>query len=366
MNFVYILSTNYVLSLPFFQILPSRLLPFCASVIARFFVRCKFVFRSVAHLCHTRVGTHEAVLSISDEILSMARDQRLSYQRRVCGLRILQKRSLKLLLVIIGYTIYFFIGKRIDSGIKHNRRRSTGRGIEVLNLLGRISPLLQIQRELERVLKTASRVARHKIRNEVLLLTEAFCEFEISLLESIIHGDRRLAHIAEDVITAMLGSDLKLTADVIFHELLEEGLVLIAHHIVEAYSRTNKHLFDLRERRHTTKKLDVFGVIDLEVFTRRRCKALAVCADAVLQLMIAGGIAKIRRRTADVVDIALETRALGYLLRLGDHRFYTAASHASSLMESECAEVTAAEAASVMSHRHFDLGNARNAAVLFV
>ena len=103
-------------------------------------------------------------------------------------------------------------------------------------------------------------------------------------------------------------------------------------------------------------------MVDLEVFAGRGSQALAVGANAVFQLAVAGGVTEVRGRTAHVVDVAFEPGQGGDLLRFLHHALHTAGADGSSLMEGKRAKVTAAEAAAVMGQRELHLFNARHAA----
>ena len=81
---------------------------------------------------------HKTFLTKADKILSARLDERFSYEGRVIGAIILQKRSLQLLFVVIGANVYRLHIKRIYTRVVHNRRRCSGGRIIVLNLLGRV------------------------------------------------------------------------------------------------------------------------------------------------------------------------------------------------------------------------------------
>ena len=67
----------------------------------------------------------------------------------------------------------------------------------------------------------------------------------------------------------MLGCDLELSADVVANELFEKAFIAVAKQIVEAYSRTDKHLFDLWKSFYAFDKLDVFGMVGNKIFAGR-------------------------------------------------------------------------------------------------
>lgn len=56
----------------------------------------------------------------------------------------------------------------------------------------------------------------------------------------------RLAHSVKHRSGAMLGCDLKLTADMVSYQFPEKGIAFICHYIIKAYSRTDKYIFNFR------------------------------------------------------------------------------------------------------------------------
>ena len=56
----------------------------------------------------------------------------------------------------------------------------------------------------------------------------------------------RLAHFVENGCGAMLGRNLKLTADMMLNKLFEKRIVLILKEIIISDTRTDKHLFNAR------------------------------------------------------------------------------------------------------------------------
>ena len=66
------------------------------------------------------------------------------------------------------------------------------------------------------------------------------------------------------------------------HKLLKKLLVFVGDKIIKAYSRTDKHLFNLWKRLDFLYKPDILVVRNLKIFAWRGGKALAVGANAVL------------------------------------------------------------------------------------
>ena len=116
----------------------------------------------------------------------------------------------------------------------------------------------------------------------------------------------------------MLWGDLELPRNVIPHQLSEKAVVLIVHQIIKTDSRTYKDFFDLGQLFDLLDQLDVLLMIRLQIFAWRWRKTLSVRANAAFKLFIAGRIAEIRCRTANVVDVTLEIRHLSYDLSLAN------------------------------------------------
>ena len=107
-------------------------------------------------------------------------------------------------------------------------------------------------------------------------------------------------------------------------------------------------------------------MVGVEVGTRRRRKAALVGTHSEFRLLLAGVMAEICRRTADVVYVALEVGELRKLRDLTDNALVTAARDHSALMKRQSAEVAAAEAATVVYDREPDLLDSGNAALRLI
>ena len=86
----------------------------------------------------------------------------------------------------------------------------------------------------------------------------------------------------------------------------------------------------------------------------------------MLQLAGAGRIPEIRRRPADIVDIAFEAGVFRHGHRLGQHRFFAAAGHLPALMGGNGAEVARAETSPVVHDGKFYFLNGGYAAFFFI
>lgn len=91
-------------------------------------------------------------------------------------------------------------------------------------------------------------------------------------------------------------------------------------------------------------------------------QALAACARADFELLIAGGAAKIGRRAAHIMDVTFEIRHLRDGLRFIDHGFMAARGDNAALQERDGAEGTRAEAAARVRNGKLHFFNGRNTA----
>ncbi len=226
--------------------------------------------------------------------------------------------------------------------------------------------LFQEHGELHRFLQGAARVARHKIRHQILLLAAFLCCGIEPLLKLLIDLDMRLAHEIQHLVAGVLRRHLELTAHVILHKLVQKIVVLVLEHIVEPDTGTYEYLFDPLYGPQSAQKMYIVAVVGYEVLAGSGRQALLPLAHAVLLLLLAGGVTEVRRRSADIVDITLEPWIFREL-----HCFLVYAVLASGLdpaplMERYRTEVAEAEAPTVMRDGKLDLLYRRNAALLFV
>ena len=88
-------------------------------------------------------------------------------------------------------------------------------------------------------------------------------------------------------------------------------------------------------------------MVDLQVGTGLRKQAAPVFTGPLCQLFFAGRCAELRRRSPDVVDIALEIRLLQHLPGLPQDRLVASDLHDPSLVKSQRAEIAVAVASAV-------------------
>ena len=130
-------------------------------------------------------------------------------------------------------------------------------------------------------------------------------------LKALIRFDMRLAHFIQYRRRAMLRRNLKLTGYVIFYKLVYKLVALVLHKIIITYAGADEHLFHARNSSQLAQDVKIFGVVNLQIRTRLWSQALSALAQALLQLLLAGGHPEISRGTTYVVNISLKSRELG-------------------------------------------------------
>ena len=159
----------------------------------------------------------------------------------------------------------------------------------------------------------------------------------------------------------MLGRDLQLSANVITHEILEKFFVFIENEVVKADARADKDLFDARNGTDLAEHTQIFGVINDEIFTRLGRKTFSALTHAAFFLSLAGGMAEVCGRTANVMDITLEIGHFGEEFCLFEDGFLASCGDLSALVICDRAEIARAVAATHVVNGEFyffDRGNA--------
>ena len=136
----------------------------------------------------------------------------------------------------------------------------------------------------------------------------------------------------------------------------------IGHGVVEADAAADKDLLDARQLAQVAQQLGVAALVDHHVLAHARPQASLVLAYAVLELLVAGGTAKVGRRPAHVVDIALKLGIAREQLGLAHDRVVAAHLQHATLVEGERAKRALAKTAAVGADRKLDLGKGRHAA----
>ena len=165
----------------------------------------------------------------------------------------------------------------------------------------------------------------------------------------------------------MFRRDFQLPRHVVLAEFAQETRrVLVGHDVVVAQAAADEHLLHLRQLAKLLEDGQKFLVINLQVLARLREQALPMLARADFQLIWTRRLAEIRRRAADIVNVALEIRQLGQQLSFAEDAFGAAALDDAPLMERDGAEIARAEASARGGNREFDLLQRWDAALCLV
>ena len=148
-------------------------------------------------------------------------------------------------------------------------------------------------------------------------------------------------------------------------KLLEE-IILREQQIVEPDPRAYEDLLNARQRAQLPQELEIITVIGHEMRAGLRREARLAAAGAAHQLRVAGCPPEIRRRAADIVDVALEARQLCQQPRLAQDRRMTPALDDTALMGNNRAEVATTEAAALRDQAELHFLDCRYTACLLI
>ena len=196
---------------------------------------------------------------------------------------------------------------------------------------------------------------RYEIRYQILFFTQFSVDSVKLFLKSQIYVKRRFVHILECVVADVLGRNLELSADVMFDKLAQEFVVFVVHYVIESYTRAHENFLYSLELPQSLEKVEIFAVVYLHCGTRAVAYARLIPAYSLAYLLCASGISEVCRRTAHVVNIALEIFVNDKDFSFFDDIFFTALLYYSALMKSYRAIVARAETASDGSQRILDL-----------
>ena len=85
------------------------------------------------------------------------------------------------------------------------------------------------KRQLHRILEGTSRVRRHQIGNQVLLLSDLLGQFKKALLKSQIGLNMWFSHAIQDTRCTVFRSNLELSTDMVLYQFPKEGVVRVLH-----------------------------------------------------------------------------------------------------------------------------------------
>ena len=117
------------------------------------------------------------------------------------------------------------------------------------------------QGQLHGIPHSAAGVAAHQIGDEIKLLAFLLTDALEAAQERLVDIDMGLAHFIQHMGAAMLRRYFKLPANVVAHQLGEEGIVLLPHHVIVAQATAEQILFDAGDGPQLPQQLHIVGVI---------------------------------------------------------------------------------------------------------
>ena len=205
-------------------------------------------------------------------------------------------------------------------------------------------------------------MARDQIRHHVLLESVFAIQAFKFTAECVVDSSARLAHHGQYRVAHVLGRYAQLARDMVFQQLAQKLVRGIGHGVVKADAAADEDLLDARQLAQVAQQLRVAGLVDHHVLAHARPQAALVLAHAVLELLVAGGAAKVGRRSAHVVDIALKLGIAREQLGLAHDRVVAAHLQHAALVEGEGAKRALTKTAAVGAYGKLDLSKGRHAA----
>ena len=257
-------------------------------------------------------------------------------------------------------------GPGIQARVVHHRGDRGGGGVEVLDLLGHVAHVPDVLGQGDGVLQPGARVGGHEIGHHVLIEMHLGAELLIFFHEALVDRVPGLAHEVQHMVADVLRGHPELARDVVFHQLPEEGVVLVRQQVVEADAAADEDLFHPGQGPELPQQLHVVRVIRPEIPAGPGEEALLPGADPLGELLFAGGEPEVGRGAAHVVDVALEFRVFGHAFSFPEDGLVAPGLDDAALVEGDGAEGAAAEAAPVGGQAELDLLDGRDAAELLV
>lgn len=158
-----------------------------------------------------------------------------------------EQGPLQALLLLALRDIDFLHGQRVYPGVVHAGGDCPRGGIEVLHLVRDKALLMEILRQFYGGLQVAARVGGYEVWYQILLLAYPLVFFLEHGFEPLVDLGPRFAHQVQNPGAYVLRGNLELAAYVMLAQLLEEGLVLVCHQVVEPDSRLDEHFLDSRK-----------------------------------------------------------------------------------------------------------------------
>ncbi len=221
--------------------------------------------------------------------------------------------------------------------------------------------------QLDGVLQGASRVARHQVGHQKLLLARLFIGLFKLIPEFQECFPAAFAHSVGHVFRNMLRCDLELAAHVMSHQLGNKSIAAaVCQKVVVADARADEDLFYGRQRPDALEDLQIGCMARFQFRAGCRPKTATVFAGSSLFLQGTGLRMEIRGRPAHVVDIAFEILQFCQKPGLAHDRSAASRLDYASLVGCEGAEGATAEAPSVCRDAEFYLFKRRYASFGFV
>ena len=164
----------------------------------------------------------------------------------------------------------------------------------------------------------------------------------------------------------MLRGHPKLSADMIFAQLPQKGLVPIGQKIIKSDAGPDKNLLHPGQSAQLSKQSDIIRMIRLQIGAGLWVKALPVGADPLRQLPVAGRASEVGSGTSYIMDVPLKSGISGHSLSLPQKRFVASGLDDPTLMEGQSAEAAASEASSVAGQGEQDLRDGRDASLRLI
>ena len=251
---------------------------------------------------------------------------------------------------------------RIHAGIVHDRRQGRRRRIEILHLLRLMVNVPQVLCQLNRILHGAARMRADQIRHQILIHTAGLIHLIITPCKCGVNAVRRFSERPEHRVGYMFRRHLQLPGDMPADEFFEKRIIMIQHDIIKPHPGTDKHLLDAVQIPQLLQKRGIGGMIHFQIRAGLREEALSVLACSYLQLLVAGRLMKVRRRSAHIMDVTFEIRIPDQPFCLFQNRLIASCLDNPSLVKIQRAEIACTKAPSVRGNRKLHFGKSRDPA----
>ena len=167
-------------------------------------------------------------------------------------------------------------------------------------------------------------MAGHEIGNEILFLSRLGRESFELLFEGAENRKPGFPHGVQHRCGAMLRRNFQLSRYMIPDKLSEKTPVRVEHKIIEANSGADEDLFNSGNFFCLCENIEIFAVVNTQIFAGGRSETAAIAAYAVFPLFFTGRFPKVRRRPADIMNITLEAGEMRELFHFRQNAFFGA------------------------------------------